>query len=116
MRYKLIDTIRESFFSPEYSKIAQVLFCVNSCISQLFVAVAKISEKNDVEEGFILAHHFRQSMLDWLHWFGLEMKQNIMVEVYGRGKLLTLWQLGSQERKKEEGARDKVYLSRALPQ
>jgi hypothetical protein len=42
------------------------------------------------------------------------VRQHIMMEKYGRGKLLTSWQPGSIKR--QEGTRDKTFLSKAQPQ
>lgn len=58
------------------------------CVRQLFVAVTKIPNMNNLkEEGFILAQFesFRY-VVGWLSG------RNIMVEGYGGRKLLSSWQ------------------------
>lgn len=58
------------------------------------------TRKNSLEEErFILAQVSEvQSMVDQLHCCGREMRQSIMVEVHGGGKLLSSWQRGSKQR------------------
>lgn len=58
------------------------------CVSQLYIAVTKLPDKSNLEgETLFGAHGFR----GLVHGSGPEVRQNIMVEGCGRGKLLSSW-------------------------
>jgi hypothetical protein len=67
----------------------------------------KIPEKNNFrEERFILAHVSR-SFSPWFHCCGLGLRQNIMKEGHGGGRLLASWQPESREREREKACMSK---------